>query len=574
MSIKTRQLGDSEDDDSNDDDSDDVSNDDEDDVDSDADGENEASDCEKINSDEDENPSLNLKDDKEEEYVHTPKNYEFTDDEEVYDELYKDVNVRLKDAEHEEEGKRDAEMTDAGHDENSYKQVKDVAHVTLTTTHVTQKTKGRKQSSSVSSDFASQFLNLDNVPLADNEVVSMMNVKVRHEEPSTQTLSLLIVPVTVVPETSTAAAATVRPTIPSVTPLPQQSTPTPAPTTEATTSTPALPDFSSLFGFDQRVSALEKELSQFKQVDHSAQLLEIIQPQILAMVDDHLSTRHGYAVQMSLQSYTTKFEKKAQADKDRYINLILKSIKDIIKDEVKSQLPQILPKEVSDFATLVIQSTITESLENVVLAKSSSQLQSTYEVAASLTKFELKKILLNKLQKTYSLKRDREDKDKDEDPPTGLDQGLKKQKTSKDVEQSKSAQADESVFEAVDAEMPQNQGSDLGNTDDQTNVEAASKHVCLKSTQRDMQKSSGPALTDQLDWNNPKGHEYPFDLSKPLSLIEDRGCQVVRADYFFNNDLEYMKGGRSSSKYTTSTIKTKAAKYDDIQGIKDMVPAL
>ncbi|GKG35422.1 hypothetical protein Tco_0440576, partial [Tanacetum coccineum] len=76
--------------------------------------------------------------------------------------------------------------------------------------------------------------------------------------------------------------------------------------------------------------------------------------------------------------------------------------KDIIKDEVKSLLPRILPKEVSDFATPVIQSTITESLENVVLAKSSSQPQSTYEAAASLIKFELKKILLDELEKSKS----------------------------------------------------------------------------------------------------------------------------------------------------------------------------
>nr|GEY87597.1 hypothetical protein [Tanacetum cinerariifolium] len=61
--------------------------------------------------------------------------------------------------------------------------------------------------------------------------------------------------------------------------------------------------------------------------------------------------------------------------------------------------------------------------------------------------------------------------------------------------------------------------------------------------------------------NNPEGHEYPFDLSKPLPLIEDQGCQVVHADYFVNNDLEYLKGGSSSSKYRTSIARTKAAKY-------------
>ncbi|GJZ61000.1 hypothetical protein Tco_0617137 [Tanacetum coccineum] len=82
------------------------------------------------------------------------------------------------------------------------------------------------------------------------------------------------------------------------------------------------------------------------------------------------------------------------------------------------------------------------------------------------------------------------------------------------------------------------------------------------------------AVTDQLDWNNPEGHEYPFDLSKSLPLIEAQGCQVVLDDYFFNNDLEYLKGGSSSRKYITSTTKTNAAKYDNIKGIEDMVPAL
>ncbi|GKF92223.1 hypothetical protein Tco_0278942, partial [Tanacetum coccineum] len=77
-----------------------------------------------------------------------------------------------------------------------------------------------------------------------------------------------------------------------------------------------------------------------------------------------------------------------------------------------------------------------------------------------------------------------------------------------------------------------------------------------------------------LDWTNPEGHDYPFDLSKPLPLIEDQGRQVVPANYFFNNDLEYLKGGSLSSKYTTSTTKIKAAKYDTIEGIEDMVPSL
>ncbi|GJS31702.1 hypothetical protein Tco_0492322 [Tanacetum coccineum] len=83
---------------------------------------------------------------------------------------------------------------------------------------------------------------------------------------------------------------------------------------------------------------------------------------------------------------------------------------------------------------------------------------------------------------------------------------------------------------------------------------------------------SSSTVTDRLDCNNPEGKEYPFDLSKPLPLVEDRGRQVVHVDYFINNDLAYLRGGSLSRKYTTSTTKTKAAKYD-IPGIEDMVPS-
>ncbi|GJS45069.1 hypothetical protein Tco_0595190 [Tanacetum coccineum] len=46
------------------------------------------------------------------------------------------------------------------------------------------------------------------------------------------------------------------------------------------------------------------------------------------------------------------------------------------------------------------------------------------------------------------------------------------------------------------------------------------------------------ATTDQLDWNNPEGQQYPHDLRKPLPLIPNsRGRQVIPFDHFINNDL-------------------------------------
>ncbi|GJU30986.1 hypothetical protein Tco_1174575 [Tanacetum coccineum] len=407
---------DSSNDESNDNDSDEVNkDDDEDDVESDVNKGKKASDSEKTDSNNDENLNVNQNDDEEEEHEEE-YSFEFNDDEEEYDELYKDVDFKSLDVEREKERKGDAEMTDADKNvsqERSYEQVVDDAHVTLITT---QKTKGSTQRSSVSSDFAN--------------------------ESSTLAPPLLTVPITAIPKTSTVAATTIPLIIQPFSSIPQMTIPTPVPTTEPTTSSIlAHPYVASLFGFNQRVTALEQELSQVK------------------------------------QSYTTKFEKKAQAEKDKYIDIIEKLVKEIIKDEVKSQLPQILSKKISDFATPVIQSTINESLENVVLAKSSSQPQSTYEAATSLTEFKLKKIMLDKLEKMYSLKRGREDKDKDEDPLAGSDQGLKKRKTSKD-----------------------DQGDDMGNTKDQPNVKEVSKHDWFKKPER--------PPTPNRDWNAGKQIDF------------------------------------------------------------------
>ncbi|GKC67854.1 hypothetical protein Tco_1100452 [Tanacetum coccineum] len=72
--------------------------------------------------------------------------------------------------------------------------------------------------------------------------------------------------------------------------------------------------------------------------------------------------------------------------------------------------------------------------------------------------------------------------------------------------------------------------------------------------------------TDQLDWNNPEGQQYPHDLRKPLPLIPNlRGRRVIPFDHFINNELAYLRGGVSSRTYATSVTKTKAADYGHIK---------
>nr|GFA09290.1 hypothetical protein [Tanacetum cinerariifolium] len=74
------------------------------------------------------------------------------------------------------------------------------------------------------------------------------------------------------------------------------------------------------------------------------------------------------------------------------------------------------------------------------------------------------------------------------------------------------------------------------------------------------------ATTDKLDWVNPEGQQYPHNLLQPLPLIPDnRGRRVIPFAHFINNDLEYLRGGASSQKYTTSVTKTKATDYENIK---------
>ncbi|GKC28309.1 hypothetical protein Tco_1035603 [Tanacetum coccineum] len=126
-----------------------------------------------------------------------------------------------------------------------------------------------------------------------------------------------------------------------------------------------------------------------------------------------------------------------------------------------------------------------------------------------------------------------DDDDDDKDPPAGPNQGKASSKGSKT---GKSASAKELVEEPI-AEVV---------------MDDASEDVIL-------------------NWNNLEGDRYPFNLSKPLPLQGHPDHLTVVVDYFFNNDLEYLKSSDPERTYTTSITKTKEARYE-IVGIEDMVP--
>ncbi|GKD55388.1 hypothetical protein Tco_1288775 [Tanacetum coccineum] len=146
------------------------------------------------------------------------------------------------------------------------------------------------------------------------------------------------------------------------------------------------------------------------------------------------------------------------------------------------------------------------------------------------------------------------DEDKDEEPSAGSNRGTKRRRSGKETELSNKPTHKESSITSSSRGASRSQSTDL---DDSTHQEFNTRDEDVTPT-REAQDERTP---------------YPHDLSKPLPLIPNaRGRLVIPFDHFINNDLEYLKGGSLSHKYTTSITKTKAADYGQIKWIKDMIP--
>nr|GEU87050.1 hypothetical protein [Tanacetum cinerariifolium] len=523
-------------------------------------------------------------DEEEDEFVKSPSNYTPTDDEDetnvesnvdynaegdkdkgrddTTNLLYDDVDIRLNEAVHAGEGQKegtDVEMINLqqGNEnlEITLDQVIEDAHVTIST--ILKKTEVPVTSSSHSSDLASKFLNFADIPPIDAEIVSPTDVHVHHEVPSNQTPTLLTVPVTVIIESSLVCTTTIPQSLPSFTHLPPLSKPTPPPTTEATNPISALLDFASVFRFNNRVSALEKTVSELR-------LDDPLKTQVTALVDEHLDSR-------------------LRATRDEFMSYLSESVTARITEQVKIQLPHILPEEI-----------LVDKIEKSQSYLTATEHRECYD--GLIKSYEL--------DKNRGLKKRKTSKDvkptqgpKTKDSKSGLSKRTKSQSTSF----GKSVQTEESEFEVPD--VPQNQKGNLGNDDEEPMKEVASKRDWFtkpekpqnltdpdwnvgKTPRKDQLKAGTrnnfaeleyefkecyKALSKKLDWDNPKGGDYPFDLTKPLLLVMKENHQTVPVDYFFNNDLKYLQVRISTMTYTSSTTKTKATQYD-LLGIKDMVP--
>ncbi|GJY27060.1 hypothetical protein Tco_0401786 [Tanacetum coccineum] len=284
------------------------------------------------------------------------------------------------------------------------------------------------------------------------------------------------------------------------TPYLQQSTSTPLQTTEATNPPSTLPDFAVVFQFNKRVATLEKEVVELKK--------DPLHTQVTALVDDHLDTRLG-------------------ATKEEFMNFLSASLTARITKHIKNQLPQILPEEAAAMLTKF-------ELKKILIYKmdkSESYLaapEHIYCYEGLIKSYDLDKTILSTYGKVYSLKRSQKDKDKDEDPSAGSDQGLKKRKASKDTESTK----EDPEFKVADSDMPTRSRRELGKERIGTQEKVASKRNWFT-------KPTQPKEPIDPDWNVDKTSQQGQNQSWLMTLASSADKPSKTFDELMSTPIDF-----------------------------------
>nr|GEW63396.1 retrovirus-related Pol polyprotein from transposon TNT 1-94 [Tanacetum cinerariifolium] len=277
-------------------------------------------------------------------------------EEEEEDELYRDVNINK------------------GRGIQATLEVED-SHVTLTLVNPD----GQQQSSSVSSQFITSMLN----PTLDVGMESIFETTSQTDVHTPTSMAHLLMsapnmtPFTIATITTTSQALIL-------------------PTITRSTIIQDLPNFGSLFGFDNKLGTLEANFSEFIQTNQFAGVVYAI-PGIVQRYMDH---RMNEAVKVAVQIQSDHLRDEAQKENDEFLKTVdenmQKIIKEQIKEQVKVQVSKILPR---------IEQTVNKQLKAEVLTRPSHSSKTSYAVAADLSEMELKKILIEKMEGNKSIQR-------------------------------------------------------------------------------------------------------------------------------------------------------------------------
>ncbi|GJT01930.1 hypothetical protein Tco_0823099 [Tanacetum coccineum] len=415
----------------------------------------------------------------------------------------------------------------------------------------------------------------------------LLEVKIQSEVSHTQSPSMLRVPITLPP-----LSVSTTPFVPQ-----QTTTPIPTPTiiTDAPTITTAVLESSALSDVQLRVAKLEKDVSKLKKIDLSVEALTSLKTQVPSVVDNYLRSKVGDVFQKELKKHTAY----------------------LIQKYSLQQIPK-LPKKQTPTTDLEQES---EKTPSKILKIKKEQAEITlYQTIHANKSFNINPAnhrLYHALMEALIEDENAMDKGVADTKPSTTKETPKGKAPSKGSKTGKSASAKEPVEEPIAEVIMDDTSDDVVHDDDQP--QDSSEPKTTKTPNLDWFKQPPRPPTPDPEWNKrqvvldqpeqPWFNEMVYSSKGPLTFDDlmatpinfskyvlnrlkidihtqdillgpaynmlkgHPGHLTVTANYFFNNDMEYLKSSDSERMYTTSIMKTKAAWYK-IEGIEDVVPTL
>ncbi|GKC52730.1 hypothetical protein Tco_1075475, partial [Tanacetum coccineum] len=469
------------------------------------------------------------------------------------------------------------------------------------------------------------------------EINSLLEVKIQSKVPHIQSTSILSIPMFVISEPPVLTPVQESPLITTITNLPPSSVsttpyvpkqtttsiPTPTIKIDAPTITTAVFESDALSVVQLRVAKLEKDVSELKKIDLSTKALDALKTQVPYVIDNYLGSKVGDKTPLDILKI-----KREQAEKQKMLKFTIKSTdkKSLKEFDLKSALYQTMHANKSFNRNLATHQLYHALMEALIEDENAMDKGVADAVKDHKRKHDDDEDPPARPNQGKQNKRRRTKDSESLKKPSTTNETSKGKAPSKGSKTNKSASAKEPVEEPIAEVGMDDMCDDVVRNDDQPQdasklkttktlnphwfiqplrpptpdpdwnkhqyvlnrlkIDNLTQDILLGSAYNLLKGTCSSnieleyhfqecfnALTDRHEWNNPEGDHYPFDLSKPLPLQGHLGHLAVAADYFFKNDLEYLKSFDPERKYTTSITKTKAARYE-IVGIEDMVPTL
>nr|GEU39114.1 reverse transcriptase domain-containing protein [Tanacetum cinerariifolium] len=259
-----------------------------------------------------------------------------------------------------------------------------------------------------------------------------------------------------------------------------QQAPVPSPTTAPSSLLQDLLNFGSLFGIDRCLKTLEANFSEFMQTNQFVGAVSSIP----GIVDRYIDHQMNEAIKVAIQIQSDRLQDEAQAENEDFLNKLDENIQKIIKEQTSYAVA-------ADLSEMELKKILIENMESNKSIHRLDEQRNLYK--ALVDAYECDKIILDTYGDTITLKRRRDDADKDKEPFAGSDRGSKRRREGKEPEStsapkekeskttgkstegskshqktaSESAPAKEPMQTTQDLEEPSHQEFETGAADDQ-----------------------------------------------------------------------------------------------------------